>query len=107
MLRALAHAMRHLWPLPTKEEKQIAKLQKQLAALEGKRPQHFGGRQLYLRELVALAKEQKAAGRRLARTVYCDIMQRHGQCWARLPQPMRQSFEAKAALARSDSQQAL
>ena len=107
MLRALAHAMRHLWPQPSREDKQIAKLQKEIASLESRKPQHYGGRQLYLKDLIDMAKEKRALGRRFPKTVFRGIMRRHGQTWGRLPESLKEVFEARATLAKSESQHQL
>jgi len=56
-LKSLGHTLRLLLPSSSAEEKQLQKARASIGKLESKKPQHLGGRQLYYRDLMHLAKE--------------------------------------------------
>jgi hypothetical protein len=107
-LRSLGHTLRLLLPSLTPEEKQRQKAHTTLARLESKRPQHFGGRQLYFKELMREAASWKENKRKaLPENVRDLVMKGHGSRWASMPVKMRKTFEAQAAMERSDMESQL
>eukprot|EP00974_Lingulodinium_polyedra_P111579 10791305-Lingulodinium_polyedra.AAC.1 len=61
--RALLLSFRRLLPCPDPREQLKAKLVQKLHRLMGKNPSMLSGKQLYMQELCALAKEMKLAGK--------------------------------------------
>ena len=107
-LRSLCHTLRLLLPSFSAEEKQIQKAQASLAKLSSKRPQHFGGRQLYLRDLMRVAKDwKKTKSRQLPQNLWTTVMKRHGKSWANMPAKARKAYEAQASIERSQSESQL
>jgi hypothetical protein len=90
------------------EEKQLHKAKASLTKLEAKRPQHFGGRQLYLRDLMRVAAEwKKTKTKALPQNAPAMVMKRHGESWAKMPAKIKKSYEAQASIARSQSESQL
>lgn len=104
-LRSLCHTLRLILPTISVEDKQIHKAQASLAKLSSKRPQNFGGRQLYLRDLMRVAKDwKKTKARELPGNVSAMVMKRHGKSWTKMSAKARQSYELQALIARSESE---
>ena len=110
MARSFVHSFRHLMPSTDMEQRRVeAQRQRLLQLLKHKRPQAIAGRQVFVKDLMGVARDRKAAGSKKANTglpVQKVIMKQHGARWQKLTPKAKNKYEAKAASERLLSQEA-
>ena len=106
--RSLVHGMRKLLPKPCLAEKVIAALKAKIHRLKAKRPSRIGAKQLYMKDLMALAADWGKSGKgRVTPGVHKTIMKQHSAFFHRMPPEMRRQYIARASAASSASQQSV
>lgn len=110
MARSFVHSFRHLMPSTDMEQRRVeAQRQRLLQLLKHKRPQAIAARQVFVKDLMGVARDRKAAGPKKANTglpVQKVIMKQHGARWQKLSAKAKSKYEAKAASERLLSQEA-
>ena len=88
MARSFAHSFRHLVPPTDMEQRRVeAQRQRLFQLLKHRRPQAVAGRHEFVKDLMGVARDQKAAGSKKASTglpVQKFIMKQHGARWQKL-----------------------
>ena len=107
LVRSLLHSIRHLLCQPTAEERQLERLERQVAKLQVKKPQRLQARQLYFRDVLGLAGEWSERGRQLPPHFAQTIMKLHSESWSRAPAEVKAKYEAQASVERSESAKTL
>ena len=107
LVRSLLHTMRHLVCQPNAQDKQLERLERQVAKLQSKRPQQLTARPLYFKDVVGLAKEWSDQGKQIPTNFARAIMKQHGDSWARAPESVKANYDARASVEKSAAEQAL
>ncbi|CAE8697185.1 unnamed protein product [Polarella glacialis] len=80
--RAFIISLSRLMPRPSAEEKSVAALQKKLEALQRRQPEKAGGRHLYLKDIMDLAREKTNRFGAHKANWQKQIFKRHASIWA-------------------------
>jgi hypothetical protein len=96
--RAFILSLNRLMPRPSAEEKSVAALQKKLEALQRRQPEKAGGRHLYLKDIMDLAREKtKRFGAHKANWQK-QIFKRHASIWAGHELAWRRQYDFQAVM---------
>lgn len=107
MMRSMAHMLRQFCN-DSEEDQQRLLYEKRLKALEAKRPSHLGGRQLYFKDCMQVARMWKERGtRRLPANVQTYMMKMASASYKEIPLEQKQKYAASAAFHRESSAAAL
>ena len=108
VLRAFFHSFRRLLPSSSEKGRHAAGPQQNLERLLNKSPNKVSARNLYFKDLSALAGAWKKEKKRsMPPHAQNTIMKQHAGSWNRLPTKTKQMYEAKAALERSAHEHAI
>lgn len=99
--RAFVHTCRNILPGVSEAERHLARLQARLSKLRRKRPQNFGARQLYVKDLVELGKVRKEEGKSAPDSG--KVIARHGHLWKQVSAQRQQKYAMRAQLCKSRS----
>ena len=100
MHRAMVHSLRRLVPSRSEDEKQVEILRAKLQKLASKSPAKISGRQVFFKQMVALAQTWRQQGRALGNNWQHKIMTRHGVAWQNVSQERKAAYEREAHVAR-------
>ena len=99
LVRAFTHTVKKLLPEPTPREKAITKVQKAIRKLDNRRPVHFGGRQMFCKQLMTLAQVRKKEGLPYPSTK--DCIKTHAKLWKAKPSSSKRRHDRKAMIERA------
>jgi hypothetical protein len=98
LLRSLAHSLRLLVPGQSQTERRLARQRLVLEKMGRQRPQGISGRQIYVKDLMGVAKEWKETGRRSMKADYQTVIMRaHGRKWADLSDQTKKVYDRNGA----------
>ena len=104
ILRAGLRSFARLLPMESRLDRHEKKLMARIATLEQTNPKHLTGRQLYLRELHALAATwERTTGRPMPHNLSMLVMRRHEAKWQALSSQQRQGWDLRSSVSRSGS----
>ena len=107
MARANVMSTNQLMPKPSHDDVKIEQLQKKVAAIKRKCPNKAGGRQIYIKELHEVAREQlENSGQSRPPNFATRVMQGHAAAYARKSLKVRSFYDmrAKAAALRKEAE---
>lgn len=105
--RAFLHTVRCLLPFVSPIERKMAMIERAMTRLSRCRPRKIHGRQLFVKDLMDLAMQQRKEGRELPDDVHKKIMQRHMRQWMEVPDVKRARYEGWALAEQSRAEQEL
>lgn len=104
MVRSLIHSARNLLPVLSEEDSVLRKTATRVDKILEKKPQHLTGRQVFLGDLIKVAKEWRQSGKRNLPGAYqLNVMSGHGKTYKALPEGVRHRYEAIAGVRRAAS----